>query len=63
MDPDNEKGVETYLENGREASPIDASPEAAEVAAMSPEEYAAFERKLLRKMDLKIIPWITYVSY
>lgn len=32
---------------------------AAELAAMSPEEYAAFEKKLMWKLDLKIIPWIT----
>lgn len=32
---------------------------ARELAAMSPEEYAAFEKKVLRKMDWNIIPWIT----
>ena len=31
----------------------------AKIAAMSPEEYAEAEKKLLRKMDLNIIPWIT----
>jgi len=28
---------------------------------MSPEEYRAFEKKTLWKMDLRIIPWITSV--
>lgn len=32
---------------------------AVELANMTPEEYAAFERKTLRKMDIRIIPWIT----
>lgn len=27
--------------------------------AMSPEERAATEKKLLRKMDLRLIPWMT----
>lgn len=30
-----------------------------QLAAMTPEEYAAFEKKTLWKMDLNIIPWIT----
>ena len=38
----------------------DQHPEfTAQILAMSPEEYAAAEKKLLRKMDLNIIPWIT----
>lgn len=32
---------------------------AIELANMTPEEYEAFERKTLRKMDIRIIPWIT----
>lgn len=32
---------------------------AVELANMTPEEYSAFERKTLRKMDIRIIPWIT----
>ena len=31
----------------------------AQIAAMTPEEYAEAERKLLRKLDLKLIPWMT----
>ena len=27
--------------------------------AMSPEEYQAFEKKLLWKCDMKIVPWMT----
>ena len=30
---------------------------AVELANMSREEYLAFERKTLRKMDIRIIPW------
>lgn len=26
---------------------------------MSAEEYAAFEKKLLRKMDMRLVPWMT----
>jgi hypothetical protein len=29
------------------------------IAAMSPEEYKVAERKLLRKIDRKLIPWMT----
>lgn len=32
---------------------------AQQLAAMSPEEYLAFEKKVLKKMDWNIIPWIT----
>lgn len=32
---------------------------AAEIAAMSPEEYAAYEKKLLWKIDRNLIPWMT----
>ena len=31
----------------------------AQIAAMSPEEYSEAEKKLVRKIDLHIIPWIT----
>lgn len=34
---------------------------AAQIAAMSPEEYAELDRRVLWKMDKNIIPWITYV--
>ena len=34
---------------------------AIELANMTPEAYAAFERRTLRKMDIRIIPWITSV--
>lgn len=32
---------------------------ARQLAAMTPEEYAAFEKKTVWKMDVNIIPWIT----
>lgn len=32
---------------------------AAELAAMSPEDYRAMEKKLLWKIDRKLIPWMT----
>lgn len=35
---------------------------AQELANMTPEEYSAFEKKTLRKMDIRIIPWITQVA-
>ncbi len=34
---------------------------AAQIAAMSAAEYAEAERKLLRKLDLRLIPWMTCV--
>lgn len=41
----------------------DYKREAAEqIAAMSPEEFHALEKKLLWKIDLKLIPWMTYVE-
>lgn len=30
-----------------------------QLAAMPAEEKAAFEKKLLRKMDLRLLPWMT----
>lgn len=42
----------------------DQKREAAEqIAAMSPEEFQALEKKLLWKIDLKLIPWMTYVKF
>lgn len=35
---------------------------AQQIAAMSPEEFQALEKKLLWKIDLKLIPWMTYVK-
>lgn len=32
-----------------------------QIAAMSAEEYALAEKKLLRKLDLRLIPWMTWV--
>jgi hypothetical protein len=32
---------------------------AAQLAAMSPEKYQEAEKKLIRKMDMKLIPWMT----
>lgn len=53
-------------EKGKDTRDVDYShvPEerreaARQLAAMTPEEYAAFEKKTLWKMDLNIIPWIT----
>lgn len=41
----------------------DHKHEAAEqIAAMSSEEFQALEKKLLWKIDLKLIPWMTYVK-
>ena len=34
-------------------------PALAEVLALSPEERAAAERKLVRKIDMRLIPWMT----
>jgi len=41
--------------------PEDRQGPAWELSQMSPEEYRAFEKKTLWKMDLRIIPWITSV--
>lgn len=32
---------------------------AEEIAAMSPEEYEAADRKLLAKLDRNLVPWMT----
>jgi hypothetical protein len=41
--------------------PEDRQGPAWELSQMTPEEYRAFEKKTLWKMDLRIIPWITSV--
>jgi hypothetical protein len=43
--------------------PEDRQGPAWELSQMSPEEYRAFEKKTLWKMDLRIIPWITSVCF
>lgn len=35
------------------------NPELEQILSWSPEEYAAQEKKLLRKMDLRLVPWMT----
>ena len=42
--------------------PTEGSGPAWELAQMSPEEYRAFEKKTLWKMDARIIPWITLAA-
>lgn len=37
----------------------DRNEYAVQLESMSPEEYAAFEKKLLRKMDMRLVPWMT----
>jgi hypothetical protein len=39
--------------------PDPASDAAAQLAALSPAEYAAMEKKLVRKMDTRMVPWLT----
>jgi hypothetical protein len=39
--------------------PTEGQGPAWELAQMTPEEYRAFEKKTLWKMDVRIIPWIT----
>ena len=58
---DHEKAYTTHVEVHHDDSPVYCTPEEAQIAAMSPEEYDRFEKKLLRKMDIRIIPWIVYV--
>lgn len=55
-------------EKGKDVTDVSHIPEerreaARQLAAMTPEEYAAYEKKILWKMDLNIIPWITYVFF
>lgn len=38
---------------------IGHSPEMAAFLASSPEERAAVEKKLIRKVDMRLIPWMT----
>jgi hypothetical protein len=42
--------------------PDSSSDAAAELAKLSEQEYNAMERKLLRKIDRKLIPWMTCVT-
>lgn len=35
------------------------NPELEEILSWSPEEYAERERRLLRKMDIRLVPWMT----
>jgi hypothetical protein len=58
-DNDNEKGSDVVRDNDFSNLAEERRPYARELAAMSSEEYAAFEKKTLWKMDLNIIPWIT----
>jgi hypothetical protein len=49
-------------EHGHKASGSitdDSQDYARQIAALSPEEYAAMDKHVLRKMDRNIIPWIT----
>jgi hypothetical protein len=60
---DNEKASDLARDTDGEIDysnlPEERRPYARELAAMTPAEYAAFEKKTLWKMDLNIIPWIT----
>ena len=47
------------LKKNPDTVPDHSEAMAAQIAAMSPEEYSQAERKLLRKMDLNLIPWMT----
>lgn len=35
------------------------NPMLEEIKAMTPDEYAAFDKRLMRKIDMRIIPWMT----
>lgn len=35
------------------------NPELETILSWTPEEYAEQEKKLLRKMDLRLVPWMT----
>ncbi|OCF37720.1 hypothetical protein I317_04076 [Kwoniella heveanensis CBS 569] len=53
-----------YVANTEDSKMPDTMPnhshEAAEaIARLTPEEYAAMEKRLLRKLDFKLIPWMT----
>jgi hypothetical protein len=69
IQPDRERSDSNpnSLEGGRDnhevkdlhTLPLDRQGPAYELANMTPEEYRAFEKKTLWKMDVRIIPWIT----
>jgi len=42
--------------------PDSSSDAASELARLSEDEYKAMERQLLRKIDRKLIPWMTCVT-
>lgn len=54
-----EGGRDNYEVKDLSSLPLDRQGPAYELANMTPEEYRAFEKKTLWKMDVRIIPWIT----
>lgn len=57
-----------FVANTSDADMPDTMPDhkhaaAEQIAAMSREEFQAMEKQLLWKMDLKLIPWMTYVTF
>lgn len=57
-----------FVANTSDADMPDNMPDhkhaaAEQIAAMSREEFQAMEKQLLWKMDLKLIPWMTYVTF
>lgn len=51
---------EPYDETMREKAAAKATnPELETILSWTPEEFAAEEKKLLRKMDLRLVPWMT----
>lgn len=59
--PSLENGIDTKTESHANPTGIPDHEQdlARQLAAMSPEEYALFEKAVLKKMDWNIIPWIT----
>jgi hypothetical protein len=65
-----EKGYRTSKESSRQSArgedelmpdtiPNHNAEAAAQIAAMSPEEFAAAEKALLWKIDTRLVPWMT----
>lgn len=49
--------IEVYQGEKNVEEPV--NPILEEIKAMTPDEYAAFDKKLMRKIDMRIIPWMT----
>jgi hypothetical protein len=57
---DTERGVQSHFDAGSQTGKIIVSQEVlAEWDRLSPDEKAAFDKKLVRKLDFRLVPWLS----